>query len=208
MRRGHENGGFTLIELMVVLGIILIITSVAIASFSALGTPKQQLRSEARGIFRLFSDARLAAMEHRLQIDVFVNPDIRSVCAVEAGYSRKWLAANEGLSPEEIHQPTGSDSNRFVRMTALPESFELEAFALSDIDTDEPDDDKAPLVETGQARAAQQQTNGVIHPAFHFTQLGGASGGGISVSRDGVRIDIACDVLTGRPELVHRKAIR
>lgn len=205
MRRDHEHGGFTLIELMVVLGIILIITSVAIASFSALGTPKQQLRSEARGIFRLFSDARLAAMERRLQVDVFVNPEIRSVCAVEAGYSRKWLAANEGLSPEEIHQATGSDSNRFVRMTALPDSFELEAFALSDIEMEETDE-KAPLFETVQARAVQQQTSGVIRQAFHFTQLGGASGGGISVSRDGVRIDIACDVLTGRPELVRRKA--
>lgn len=205
MRRGYERGGFTLVELLVVLGIILVMTGVAIASFSALGTPEQQLRGQARGIIRLLKEARLAAMERRLQVDVYVDPEIRSVFAVEAGYARKWLAANEGLSPEEIRQAPGSDSNRFVRVTALPDSLEVEAFALSDIDTGE-QDGKAPRFESGQARALRQQTAGVVRAAFHFTQLGGSSGGGIGLSRDGARLDLACDVLTGRPELVRRKA--
>ena len=206
MRRSR-NSGFTMIELLVVLAIIMIMTVVAVVSFSSTGTPKQQLRREALGLTRLLKDARQAAMERKTKVDVYVEPGIRTVCAVESGYARKLLADNAELfSDGDSLTNLVPETNRFFRVTTFPEEIAIDTFTLDDIEPettgDEPLFEKAPKEDS----VAGTETSGVSRVSFSFTHLGGASGGGVSVARGELRIDIACDLLTGLPEIVRRKA--
>ena len=199
------NAAFTLIELLVVLAIITIMISVAVATLSGVGTPKQQLRREAGGLTGLFKEARLAAMERKLKVDVYVEQAARMVCAVESGYARKLLAGN----PEFFSDGTGwvdfePETNRFFRVTKFPEEIGIEAFTLNDIEPEK--DGEEPLFEPAVEKDVVVEPSESSRPVFSFTHLGGASGGGISVVRDEIRIDIACDLLTGLPEIVRRRA--
>ena len=206
MRRNRDRG-FTMIELLVVLAIIMIMTGVAVATFSGAGTPKRQLRREARDLIGLFKEARMTAMERKLKVDIYVEPSARTVCAVESGYARKLLADNaeffsDGANLTELEPET----NRFFRVTAFPEEIEIEAFTLNDIEPETTGEE--PLFEAApkEEPVRETETSEVSRAVFSFTHLGGASGGGISVIRNGLRIDIACDPLTGLPEIVRRKA--
>ncbi|MEI8206658.1 MAG: type II secretion system protein [Kiritimatiellales bacterium] len=203
----NRNRGFTLIELLVVLAIILVMASVAVATLFGVGTPKQQLRREARDLTKLLKEARQAAMERKLKVDVYVEPSVRAVCAVESGYARKLLADNaEFFADETSLKELVPETNRFFRVTTFPEEIAVEAFALSDIEPvvtgEEPLFAPAPK----EVPMTGAETSAVSRAVFSFTHLGGASGGGVSVVRNGLRIDIACDLLTGLPEIVQRKA--
>ncbi len=196
-----------MIELLVVLAIILIMTGVAVTTLSGAGTPKQQLRREARDLTGLFKEARLAAMERKLKVDVYVEPSARAVCAVETDYARKLLTDNPGFFSDGTSlKDMVPETNRFFRVTAFPEEIAVEAFALTDIEPEKTGEE--PLFEAVPKGmpATGIETAEVSHPVFSFTHLGGASGGGVSVVRNGLRIDIACDLLTGRPEIVRRRA--
>lgn len=202
-----RNKGFTMIELLVVLAIILIMIGVAVVTVSGAGTPKQQLRREARTLTGLFREARFTAMERKLKVEVYVEPSARTVCAVEAGYARKLLADNaEFFSDGTSLKDLVPETNRFFRVTTFPEEIVVEAFALNDIEPvttgEEPLFEPAPKSDP----VTGTETSAVSRAVFSFTHLGGASGGGISVTRNGLRIDIACDLLTGLPEIVQRKA--
>lgn len=206
MRRSL-NSGFTMIELLVVLGIILVMTVVAVASFSGTGTPKQQLRKEARDLSGLFKDARLAAMERKLKVEVYADPFSRAVCAAESGYARKLLVENsrffsDGTGLAEFVPET----NRFFRTVTFPETIEISAFTLADIEPETTGDE--PLFEPvpEEEPVLEDELSEASRPVFNFTHLGGASGGGISLTRGDLRIDIACDVLTGQPQIVRRRA--
>jgi prepilin-type N-terminal cleavage/methylation domain-containing protein len=202
----NRNRGFTLIELLVVLAIITIMISVAVATLSGVGTPKQQLRREAGSLTGLFKEARLAAMERKLKIDVYAEPSSRTVCAVESGYARKLLQDNPAFFSEGTdlaeHEP---ETNRFFRVTKFPEEIGIEAFTLNDIEPEKEGDE--PLFEPAVEKDVAGEPSESNRPVFSFTHLGGASGGGISVVRDEIRIDIACDLLTGLPEIVRRRAV-
>lgn len=191
--------GFTMIELLVVLAIILIMTVVAVTALPGKGTPKQQLRREARGLISLFKAARQTAMERKLKVDVYVDPETRSVYAVESRYGRKLLA--DGTAFADLEQP---ESNRFFRVTTFPEDIRIDAFTLSDIEP--PGTEEAPLFEPVVQDESASDTDETNQPVFSFTRLGGATGGGVSVARNGLRVDIACDLLTGLPQIVQRRA--
>lgn len=199
-----RSTGFTMIELLVVLAIIMIMTVVAVATFSGAGTPKQQLRREARNLTGLLKEARLAAMESKLKVDVYADSSSRTVCAVESGYARKLLAGNaEVFSGGENLTELVPETNRFFRVTTFPEGIGIEAFTLNDIEPEATDE--KPLFEAAPKEVVETETSGVSRPVFSFTHLGGASGGGVSVVLGDVRIDIACDLLTGLPEIVRRR---
>lgn len=190
-----------MIELLVVLTIILIMTVMAVTTLSGSGTPKQQLRREARGLISLFKEARLTAMERKLKVDVYIDPEVRAVYAVESGYGRKLLAAGTGLA--DLEQP---DSNRFFRVTTFPEDIQIESFTLNEIEP--AGSEETPLFESAVKNETSSDTEQTSFPIFSFTQLGGATGGGVSVARSDLRIDIACDLLTGLPEIVRRRAVQ
>lgn len=193
-----------MIELLVVLGIILIMTAVAVSTLSGAGAPKQQLRKEALGMTELFRSARLSAMERKLKIDVYADPATRTVCAVESAYGRELLAENPEFFSEGVSLSAWEpQSNRFFRITQFPEEIGIESFALSDIEPEMTNDDAVFEIIPKEIADDEEQTTS--RPAFSFTPLGGASGGGVSVSRDDRRIDIACDLLTGLPEIVRRR---
>jgi hypothetical protein len=187
-----------MIELLVVLTIILIMTGVAVATLSGAGTPKQQLRRDARDLIGLFKEARMTAMERKLKVDVYTDPEARSVYAVESGYGRKLLADGTGFAGLE------PESNRFFRATVFPEEIGIEAFTLDEIEPESSGEE--PLFEKVYAEERMQEPSESGRPVFSFTHLGGATGGGVSVLRNDLRIDIACDLLTGLPEIVRRRA--
>ncbi len=187
-----------MIELLVVLAIILIMTGVAVTTLSGTGTPKQQLRREARDLISLFKEARLVAMERKLKVDVYVEPEARAVYAVESGYGRQLLA--DGTEFADL-EPA---SNRFFKVTVFPEEIEIEAFTLNDIEPETTGEE--PLFEKAAKEDSSFEPAETSRPVFSFTHLGGATGGGVSVARNDLRIDIACDVLTGLPEIVQRRA--
>lgn len=197
IRPSGRPAGFTMIELLVVLAIILIMTGVAVFSLSGAGTPKQQLRREALGLTELFKSARLAAMERKLKVDIYADPSARAVYAVESEYGRERLAAETSFADLE------PEPRRFFRTVTFPETIEIEAFALDEIDANPPDEESpfAPVGETAEKPAEKPMSR----PVFSFTHLGGATGGGISVARNDLRIDLACDLLTGQPEIVRRR---
>ncbi|MGE4490514.1 MAG: Tfp pilus assembly protein FimT/FimU [Kiritimatiellales bacterium] len=201
----NRNSGFTMIELLVVLAIILIMTGVAVSTLSGTGTPKQQLCQEALDMTELFRAARLTAMERKLKVDVYADPATRTVCAVDSSYGRELLAEtpeffSDGVSLSDWEP----QSNRFFRVTQFPEEIGIEPFSLSDIEPEMTNDDE--LFEIILENAVDKDEETVSRPVFSFTHLGGATGGGVSVARDDWRIDIACDLLTGLPEIVQRKA--
>ncbi len=203
-RHSARSAGFTMIELLVVLGIILVMIGVAVTSLSGSGTPKQQLRKEARALNGLFKEARQSAMERKLKVDVYVTPEARMVCAVEAGYARKLLAENsdifsDGVSLKEFVPET----NRFFKIIMFPEEIAIEAFTLNDIEPETIGEEA--LFEPAPQADVINEASKPSSPVFGFTNLGGSSGGGVSVVRDGLRIDIACDLLTGQPGIVQRR---
>jgi prepilin-type N-terminal cleavage/methylation domain-containing protein len=196
-----RSAGFTLIELLVVLSIIAVIAGIAITSFPGLGSSKQQLRREARSLLSLFSEAHRTAMVRKMKVDVYVDESIQTVYAIESGYARRLLQGggfSESLS-EGIAD--GADSNRFFQVVSFPDEFELEAFSADEIAEESSDDaffqPSFPVTEMHSAEVL----------AFSFTHFGGASGGGVSLSRGGVRLDMACDILTGRVVFVKRNGM-
>jgi hypothetical protein len=131
-----------------------------------------------------------------------VDESIRTVYAIESGYARR-LLRGDGFSESLFDGiADGADSNRFFRVVSFPDEFELEAFSADEIAEESSDDDaffqpSFPVAEMHPAEVL----------AFSFTHFGGASGGGISLSRGGVRLDMACDILTGRVAFVTRNGM-
>jgi prepilin-type N-terminal cleavage/methylation domain-containing protein len=187
----HGSAGFTLIELLVVLVIMLVViagTAVTIPSFSS---PRQKLRNDARELLTLLREARQTAMLRKMKVDVCVDPDSGAVCMIETAVARKLIVAGESLFDEDETETSG-----YVRRVSFDEDIELGTFPPEAVKTVFSDED-----EPFSSSSEWEPTEGEI-VAFTFTTFGGSSGGGISLVRDDVRLDIACDILTGEPEIV------
>lgn len=196
-----RSSGFTLIELLVVLGILLVLTTVSVSTVSGLGSPKQALRRDAREVLSLLGDSRRAAMVRKLKINVYVDDSEHTVLAVESGYARELLQSDESIEYLTDLELENVSSNRFFKTVVLDDDFSLDVFTADQIE-----------VASQSANFFQQSSESVESTeevprerlAFSFTHFGGATGGGISLTRDGVRLDLACDILTGRATPVTR----
>jgi prepilin-type N-terminal cleavage/methylation domain-containing protein len=200
MQAGRKCG-FTMIELLVVLAIIGVIATVSIPTIASMTSPKHVLRKEGRKLMQLMTEARSAAMNRKIRIDVFVDPVLNEVRAAESSAYRALMA--DELDEEERALAM---SNRFERVLVFDEDFSLEAFSADQIvvpteeeETFQPSD--GPEVDV---QAMEDHPEGEVR-ALWFTHFGGSDGGGISLYCEGVRLDIAADILTGRPKIVVRK---
>ena len=190
----RSSSGFTLIELLVVLVILIIIIGVSVTSIPSFSSPKQKLRADARDLLSLLQESRQTAMLRKMKIDICVDPENGTVCAIETARSRRLVAAGVSLFDEDA-----VDTNGYFRTVSFGEDIELGVFAADAIETVLTDEDDPFTTESLFDDVPGEMV------AFTFTHFGGASGGGISLVRDDARLDIACDILTGEPEIVELK---
>ena len=187
-----------MIELLVVLAIIGVIVTISIPTIASMTSPKHVLRKEGRKLMQLMTEARSAAMNRKIRIDVFVDPELNEVHAVESSAYRALMA--DELDEEERALAM---SNRFERVLVLDENFTLEAFSADQIVVPTEEDETFQPAEEPELdfAAREDDAEGEVR-ALWFTHFGGSNGGGISLYYDGVRLDIAADILTGRPKIV------
>jgi prepilin-type N-terminal cleavage/methylation domain-containing protein len=186
-----RKGGFTLIELLVVLVILVIVIGVSVTSIPSFASPKQKLRSDARELLSLLQESRQTAMLRKMKIDICVDPENGTVCAIETARSRRLAAIGKSLFDADA-----VNTNGYFRTVSFGEDIELGVFPADAIKTVLTDEDD-PF-----AKAATLDAVSTEAVAFTFTHFGGASGGGISLVRENARLDIACDILTGEPDVV------
>jgi Tfp pilus assembly protein FimT len=72
---GNEPGGFTAVEVLIVIAILMALAAVAIPNLSGWAS-KQRLKSVARDLFTHFQYARLEAVKRSNNIALRLNPDI------------------------------------------------------------------------------------------------------------------------------------
>ena len=184
--------GFTLIELLVVLVILIIVVGVSVTSIPSFSSPRQRLRTDARELLSLLQESRQTAMLRKMKIDICVDPENGTVRAIETVWSRKLASTGESLFDEE-----SVGTNVYSRSVSFGEEIELDTFpaeAVQAVLSSEEDPfgnvSEQPEFESGE------------RVAITFTHFGGASGGGVSLIREDARLNIACDILTGEPEVV------
>lgn len=201
------RAGFTLIELLVVLGIVGVLIGISVPTVVDMVSPKHRLRKDARSLMNALNEARWTAMNKKIRIDVRVDPLVREVRAVESEMYRSLMHKDPyGFTGLDEAQRMVAMSNRFERVVAFDEDTLLEAFTMEDIEVeiDEEEDELFQRLEKNgdYFQSLESETNGVV--AIVFNHLGGCDGGGISLVRGTYRLDIACDILTGRAKLVTR----
>ncbi len=189
------KAAFTLIELLVVLVILLIVTGVSVSSIPSFASPRQKLRSDARELLSLLQQTRQTAMLKKIKIDLCVDPETRTVRAIETAWSRRLATTGQSLFEEEL-----IGSNVYSRAVSFGEDIQLDTFPPEAVQTVlSNEQDPFARISERPAPAPGERV------AVTFTHFGGASGGGVSLIRDDVRLDIACDILTGEPEVVELK---
>jgi len=190
-----------MIELLVVLAIIGVVVTISIPTVASMTSPKHTLRKEGRRLMSLMLEARAAAMNRKIRVDIWVDPVLNEVHAAESSAYRALMTGE--LNEEERAWVM---SNRFERALAFDDEFFIEAFSVDQIamapadDPFEKVDDPLPDFQT-----LEEQPEGEVR-AFSFTHFGGSDGGGVSLYFEELRLDIAADILTGKPKVVSRIA--
>lgn len=184
--------GFTLIELLVVLVILTVVIGISATSIPSFSSPRQLLRTDARELLSLLQDARQSAMSQKMKIDVCVSPETGTVRAIETACAQRLAVVGASFFDNE-----SMDTNCYMRTVSFGEDIVLAVFAAGDI----AEVVKAESDPFGTSDEPCQPSAGES-VALTFTYFGGASGGGISLIRKNARLDIACDILTGEPEIV------
>jgi len=187
-----QSSGFTMIELLVVMAIIVVIATVSIPTIEAMTSPKHALRKQGRQVMRLMSEARTAAINRKVRVDLHVDPENRAVHMVETQAFRM-LSQESSLSLLDLEEAT----NRYEKTLFFDEDFELGTFTAEQIIAE-----TEAIFQVGEATAPENNTM-----VISFNHFGGSNGSGISLVKDGVQLDIAADILTGRPKIVKRTGL-
>lgn len=194
----QSRAAFTMVELLVVLAIIVVITTISIPTIDAMTSPKHTLRKEGRRIMRLMTEARTVAMSRKVQIDLRIDPTSREISMVEARAFRSLETSDSDV------QALDAGTNLFEKTVVFDEEYELDSFSADRILTGD-EAEEALLFQPMEASTLGDDEPGSMLAVF-FTHFGGSSGGGITLVKDGIRLDIAADILTGRPKVVKLEA--
>ena len=200
--------GFTMLELLVVLAIVSVVIGISIPTVASLSSPKHRLRKEARGLMQLLAEARSVAMNRKMSVDVWIDPTRREVRAVEAEIYRALRQDDPyGAAADDDEDRMLAMTNRFERVELFEEGTLLEEFTAEEIeDETEEDEDIFQRLEKPEEFQSLEKEEGEVL-ALTFNHFGGSTGGGISLIREKVRLDLACDILTGRPTIVKRMGL-
>jgi type II secretion system protein H len=197
------KSGFTMIELLVVLAIIAVIATISIPAIDSMTSPKHALRKEGRRVMTLMTEARTAAMARKVRIELRVDPEAREIRMVEAEAYRSLMQEQDPYFAE-----SDEVTNLYKKIISFDEDIELDAFAVDQIvdETEKEESVFQTLEEPAGFRVSEDQPEGGF-VAISFTHFGGSDGGGIGLGKGEVRLDIAADLLTGRPKIVKRESV-
>ncbi|MDF7823053.1 prepilin-type N-terminal cleavage/methylation domain-containing protein [Pontiellaceae bacterium B12227] len=202
-----RHAGFTLVELLVVLAIIAALITISVPAVAAFTSPKETLRKEGRRLMSLMNEARQVAMSRKVRIELRIDPVMNEIRAVESHAYRALMAHYpDGLIDREDEQWTAAMSNRFERVVGFSEEFMLEGFPIEAIEAPFDEDDLFQRVEESELDFQSLENPEAETVALTFTHFGGSDGGGVSLYYKERRLDIAADILTGRPKVVSRKS--
>ncbi|MDF7800330.1 prepilin-type N-terminal cleavage/methylation domain-containing protein [Pontiellaceae bacterium B1224] len=188
--------GFTMIELLVVMAIIIVITSISIPTIDAMTSPKHALRKEGRKIMQLMAEARMMAMSRKVQVDLRIDPETRKVRMLE---TRAFQNQETG---DSMFQSSETDTSLYEKVLVLDEEYSLESFTANDVVTANEDSVFQTLEEVPTLGNEEGTTDQL---AVSFTHFGGSNGGGITLTVEEIQLHIAADILTGRPKMVKRR---
>lgn len=203
-----SRSGFTMIELLVVLAIVGVVITISVPTIASMTSPKHTLRKEGRRVMSLMQEARAAAMNRKIRIDVWVDPVLNEVHAAESSAYRA-LMADDPYDRIVRHEEDWAlaMSNRFDRVLVFGEDFFIEAFSADQIAVPSEENETFQALEEPlpDLQVLEDLPEGGTR-ALSFTHFGGSDGGGVSLYYEDVRLDIAVDILTGKPKIVSRTA--
>ncbi len=206
MMRDARQAGFTLVELLVVLAIIAAMITISVPAIAAFTSPKETLRKEGRRLMSLMNEARQVAMSRKVRVELRIDPVMNEIRAVES-HAYRSLMANypDGLIDRADEDWIAAMSNRFERVIRFDEEFALEGFLIEEIEAPFDEDEMFQRQEIPEQDFQTLENPDAEIVALTFTHFGGSDGGGVSLYFKERRLDIAADILTGRPKVVNRR---
>jgi prepilin-type N-terminal cleavage/methylation domain-containing protein len=203
--RKKRHAGFTLVELLVVLAIIAALITISVPAIAAFTSPKETLRKEGRRLMSLMNEARQVAMSRKIRVELRIDPVMNEIRAVESHAYRSMMANYpDGLIDREDPEWLALMSNRFERVITFGEEFMLEGFPIEEIEAPFDEDEMFQRLEMPEYDFQTLEDPEAEIVALTFTHFGGSDGGGVSLYFKERRLDIAADILTGRPKPVNR----
>jgi PAS domain-containing protein len=189
----------------VVLAIIAAMVTISVPAVAVFTSPRESLRKEGRRVMRLMNEARQVAMSRKISVEIRIDPLMNEIRAVESHAYRSLMASYpDGLVDREDEEWLAAMSNRFERVIAFSEEFVLDGFPIEEIEAPFDEDELFQRMDVPGADVDILENPEAERVALTFTHFGGSDGGGISLYFKDTRLDIAADILTGRPKLVNR----
>lgn len=119
---GKSAGGFTMLEMMIIIVIIGILAAIAVPSFSSI-MPKLRVRSDARGTMNYLRLARSMAISEGAQVGVYVDTVNRRYFIFKDTISPAMMTYNDGdsvmVGPEILDADVALFSSTFANNSVI-----------------------------------------------------------------------------------------